>query len=62
MGERSRVRWTEIRMHSVLALTHRSSAFFGLSNGGTAGLIYVYLGTAVGFAAVVASMAEMGSM
>jgi choline transport protein len=41
---------------------HRSAAFFGLFNGGTAGLIYVYLGTAVGFAAVVASMAEMGSM
>ena len=48
--------------YRVLALMHRSSSFFGLSNGGTAGLIYVYLGTAVGFAAVVASMAEMGSM
>jgi hypothetical protein len=45
-----------------LTLIYRSTAFFGLFNGGTAGLIYVYLGTAVGFAAVVASMAEMGSM
>jgi choline transport protein len=35
---------------------------FGIQNGGTAGLIYVYIGTATGFAAVVASMAEMSSM
>lgn len=43
-------------------LTKYSTALFGLSNGGTAGLIYVYLGTAIGFAAVIASMAEMASM
>jgi choline transport protein len=35
---------------------------FGLQNGGTAGLIWVYIGSAVGFAAVIASMAEMSSM
>jgi hypothetical protein len=39
-----------------------SVAVFGLSNGGTAGLIYVYIGTFIGMAAVVVSMAEMGSM
>ncbi|KAK2877814.1 hypothetical protein FQN49_001171 [Arthroderma sp. PD_2] len=38
------------------------TAAFGLGNGGTAGLIYVYLGTVVGFALVIASMAEMASM
>ncbi|KFY43566.1 hypothetical protein V494_01918 [Pseudogymnoascus sp. VKM F-4513 (FW-928)] len=35
---------------------------FGLINGGTAGLIYCYLGTFVGFLAVISSMAEMASM
>jgi len=46
----------------VLQLTSDRTAFFGLSNGGTAGLVYVYLGTAIGMAAVIASMAEMASM
>jgi choline transport protein len=35
---------------------------FGLGNGGTAGLIYTYIGVAIGFTLVVTSMAEMGSM
>lgn len=35
---------------------------FGLINGGTAGLIYCYLGTFLGFIVVIASMAEMASM
>lgn len=35
---------------------------FGLINGGTAGLIYCYLATFVGFIAVIASMSEMASM
>ncbi|KAM5469156.1 hypothetical protein MauCBS54593_004508 [Microsporum audouinii] len=38
------------------------TAAFGLGNGGTAGLIYVYLGTVIGFSLVIASMAEMASM
>ena len=42
--------------------SHNSSAIFALPNGGTAGLVYVYIGTVIGFAAVVASMAEMASM
>ncbi|KAF2435933.1 putative GABA permease [Tothia fuscella] len=37
-------------------------AGFGLTNGGTAGLIYVYVGTVFGFGTVVLSMAEMASM
>lgn len=35
---------------------------FGLMNGGKAGLIWVYLGTFIGFLAVIISMAEMASM
>jgi len=37
-------------------------AVFGLQNGGTAGIIWVYLATALGFGTVVLSMAEMASM
>lgn len=39
-----------------------SANTFGLINGGTAGLIWVYLGTFAGFFAAIASMAEMASM
>lgn len=39
-----------------------STAAFGLSNGGTAGMIYLYLATVVGFSLVIFSMAEMASM
>lgn len=35
---------------------------FGLINGGTAGLIWVYIGTFFGFLCAVISMAEMASM
>jgi choline transport protein len=35
---------------------------FGLLNGGLAGLIWTYVGTFIGFLAVIASMAEMASM
>ncbi|MCJ1286079.1 hypothetical protein MMC26_005421 [Xylographa opegraphella] len=38
------------------------TAAFALGNGGTGGLIYVYMATAVGFSMVIISMAEMASM
>lgn len=37
-------------------------AAFSLGNGGTAGLIYMYIVTFVGFGFLIASMAEMASM
>lgn len=39
-----------------------SANIFGLINGGTGGLIWVYIGTFAGFFASVLSMAEMASM
>ncbi|KAF2456974.1 amino acid permease-domain-containing protein [Lineolata rhizophorae] len=39
-----------------------SANIFGLINGGTGGLIWVYIGTFTGFLAAIASMAEMASM
>lgn len=39
-----------------------ATAGLGLGNGGTAGWIYVYIGTFVGFFFAIASMAEMASM
>ncbi|KAF2402027.1 amino acid transporter [Trichodelitschia bisporula] len=42
--------------------TQLGSAVNGINNGGTAGMIYVYIGTFIGFSAVIASMAEMASM
>ncbi|KAF2843012.1 amino acid transporter [Patellaria atrata CBS 101060] len=39
-----------------------SANIFGLINGGTAGLIWVYVGTFIGFLAAIISMAEMASM
>ncbi|KAF2114202.1 amino acid/polyamine transporter I [Lophiotrema nucula] len=39
-----------------------STVAFGLGNGGTAGLIYTYIGVFIGFTFVSASMAEMASM
>ncbi|KAF2203201.1 amino acid transporter [Delitschia confertaspora ATCC 74209] len=39
-----------------------ATAVFGLSNGGTAGLIWGYFAVFIGFGFVVASMAEMASM
>ena len=47
------------RLTTVLAVR---TAAFALGNGGTGGLIYVYIGTAVGFSMVIISMAEMASM
>lgn len=38
------------------------TATFGLTNGGTAGAIYVYIFTFFGFGMAVISMAEMASM
>ncbi|EON66770.1 hypothetical protein W97_06018 [Coniosporium apollinis CBS 100218] len=49
----------------VLMATWESSLtanIFGLINGGTAGLIWVYIGTFFGFLCAVISMAEMASM
>ncbi|KAI9700999.1 MAG: hypothetical protein M1836_001667 [Candelina mexicana] len=39
-----------------------ASSTFGLIDGGLAGMIWIYIGTTVGFLAVVASMADMASM
>ena len=39
-----------------------STSIIGLINGGTAGLIWMYLVAWIGFLAVNISMAEMGSM
>jgi choline transport protein len=39
-----------------------STAGFALGNGGTGGLIYVYIGTVIGFTLIILSMAEMASM
>ncbi|KAF2766876.1 amino acid transporter [Teratosphaeria nubilosa] len=39
-----------------------SASTFSLTNGGTAGAIWIYVGTFVGFLAAIASMAEMASM
>ena len=39
-----------------------STAFLGLLNGGSAGFLYTNLATWIGFLAVYASLAEMGSM
>lgn len=40
----------------------RRTATFGLTNGGTAGAIYIYIFTFLGFGLAVISMAEMASM
>ncbi|KAA6406935.1 MAG: amino acid transporter [Lasallia pustulata] len=42
--------------------TQLTASTFGLTNGGLAGLVWMYLITFAGFIAVVASMAEMASM
>jgi len=39
-----------------------SANIFGLINGGTGGLIWMYIGTFIGFFAAIVSMAEMASM
>jgi len=39
-----------------------STATFGLTNGGTAGAIYIYIFTFFGFGMAIISMAEMASM
>lgn len=39
-----------------------ATATFGLTNGGTAGAIYIYIFTFVGFGMAIVSMAEMASM
>jgi hypothetical protein len=43
-------------------LCAQTANIFGLINGGTAGLIWVYIGTYIGFFAAILSMAEMASM
>lgn len=51
--------------HSCItqALTTKNRvSSFGLVNGGTAGLIYMYITTWFGFSCLIASMAEMASM
>lgn len=47
---------------ALLTTPSDSLAAFGLMNGGTAGMIYTYIGGVIGFTAVIASMAEMASM
>ncbi|KAE9970612.1 hypothetical protein BLS_001964 [Venturia inaequalis] len=42
--------------------TQLGTSYFGLANGGSGGLIWVYVGTLIGMSAVIASMAEMASM
>ncbi|KAL8849400.1 MAG: hypothetical protein Q9221_005638 [Calogaya cf. arnoldii] len=42
--------------------TQLATATFGLTNGGTAGAIYVYIATFFGFGMAIVSMAEMASM
>lgn len=42
--------------------TQLATATFGLTNGGTAGAIYIYIATFFGFGMAVVSMAEMASM
>ena len=48
-------------MNAPTDLSHRT-ATFGLTNGGTAGAIYIYIFTFFGFGLAVISMAEMASM
>lgn len=43
-------------------LTARRTATYGLTDGGRAGMIYVYIGSFVGFFAAVISMAEISSV
>lgn len=40
----------------------RSTSTYGLTDGGRAGMVYVYIGSFVGFFAAVISMAEIASM
>ncbi|KAL8682932.1 MAG: hypothetical protein Q9186_001095 [Xanthomendoza sp. 1 TL-2023] len=42
--------------------TQLATAVFGLTNGGTAGAIYIYIATFFGFGLAIVSMAEMASM
>ncbi|KAL8810818.1 MAG: hypothetical protein Q9200_002286 [Gallowayella weberi] len=42
--------------------TQLATAVFGLTNGGTAGAIYIYIATFFGFGLAIISMAEMASM
>ena len=43
-------------------LTVRRTSTYGLTDGGRAGMIYVYIGSFVGFFAAVISMAEISSV
>lgn len=47
---------------NILVLVSRRTATYGLINGGRAGMVYVYIGSFVGFFASVVSMAEISSV
>jgi len=61
LGDRIDVRTSELKFGAVILMCNRTS-FFGLLNGGTAGLIWGYLIVWVGYMLVFASIAEMASM
>lgn len=61
MGDPDGVSTTQLHEHPLLSRHYRTTAF-GLVNGGTAGAIYIYIFTFIGFGLAVISMAEMASM
>lgn len=56
-GERDRAEDAESGINHTC-----STSTYGLIDGGRAGMIYVYIGSFVGFFSVVISMAEIASM
>ena len=63
MGNTDSVSASEnLRLVLHLAYDSHRTATFGLTNGGTAGAIYIYIITFIGFGLAVVSMAEMASM
>ena len=62
MGNNTKVSYLTSLAAQELDSYIRSVGAFGLINGGTAGMIYSYIFTFVGFMLVIASMAEMASM
>jgi amino acid transporter len=63
MGDRTNVsNALQAAKQIVSGLTANSTFAIPLTNGGTGGAIFVFLGTAVGMGFVITSMAEMASM
>lgn len=54
--------WAKLHKRSSSRLNLNSSALFGLTNGGTAGIIWTYLASFIAFIPIILSMAEMASM